>query len=209
MVVLMPDGSVAILKPGSIIKFERKFATSFRSVYLEGEAFFEVRKNPLKPFLVHSQNMVTKVLGTSFSVSSYPRENEFKVTVTTGKVLVYNSEASSVKSIQRVTLLPNQMATFKRDVHTFQKDSLNKPLPLSGEIAKKEFSFNEVPVNVVLGKIEAAYGIKIVYDEAKFAHLSLNSPLSELPLDQKINVICQSINAKYLLKNGQFNIETN
>ena len=209
MVVLIPDSSIALLRPGSSIKFSERFKGNTRDVFLEGEAFFEVKKNPSKPFLVHSHNLITKVLGTSFLVSSYSDSSAFKVLVNTGKVLVYVSDNRSKEKKQSIALVADQMATFERAVRKLQKSIVNLPSALSTHKAKKEFDFSEVPVTEVLQKIEAAYGIDIIYDKDKLAQLSLNSTLSDLDLEQKISIICRSINARYSLQDGQFKIETN
>jgi transmembrane sensor len=64
----LEDGSAVTIYPGSKLAFPKHFAAGKREVYLEGEAFFKVTKNPNRPFFVYSNNIVTQVLGTSFDI---------------------------------------------------------------------------------------------------------------------------------------------
>ena len=68
-------------------------------MYLNGEAFFEVVKNPKKPFLVFTKDIVTKVLGTSFTVKAFDGDKEVKVMVKTGKVNVIQQKNLNIKDI--------------------------------------------------------------------------------------------------------------
>ena len=68
LTVNMEDGSMVTLQPGSTINFPQHFHSDKREIYLAGEAFFKVSKNPGRPFLVYYNNLVTHVLGTSFNI---------------------------------------------------------------------------------------------------------------------------------------------
>ena len=68
--VKLPDNSVVILSPGAGLMYGEKFEDDRREVQLTGDAFFEVRKNPSKPFFVYSGKLVTRVLGTSFRIKT-------------------------------------------------------------------------------------------------------------------------------------------
>nr|WP_255496220.1 FecR family protein [Mucilaginibacter sp. FT3.2] len=192
--IRMSDGSLAVLKPGSGIKYLKSF-TKAREVFLDGEAFFEVHKNPAIPFQVHSSNMVVRVLGTSFTVKSQKDKQEFKVIVNTGKVLVYKAKKatdSSSDNQNSVTLIPNQQVTYQLK---FKKETLPVPLILSKEIAQKEFTFDNTPFSVIVEKINRVYGVHIEYDKALLGNISLNASLSDRPLDEKVKLICKAVNA--------------
>ncbi len=85
--ITLPDGSKIHLNRGTKLSYASdKFNRRQREVWLTGEAFFEVAKNPDKPFIIHTGDMVTTVRGTSFNVKAYPQLNENVVSVKTGKV---------------------------------------------------------------------------------------------------------------------------
>ena len=91
--VLLSDGSQVWLNRNATLTYPEKFEKHNRKVELKGEAFFEVSKNPGKPFIVSTSNSSVEVLGTSFNINSSSKQTE--VTVTTGKVKVTNANKSN------------------------------------------------------------------------------------------------------------------
>ena len=196
--VVLSDGSVVVLRPKSALSYPRKFTNATRAVSLQGEAFFDVHKDPAKPFLVYSRNSVTRVLGTSFTVSAFAGKALFKVTVNTGKVQVYyHNQDSPDKKASLVTLLPDQQVVFDDKTRTLLKDSLKISPMLSPRVATKIFSFTNAPLSVIVEKLEEAYQVDITYDKTKYAEATITASLSKLPLQEKIKAICKSINAQY------------
>ncbi len=87
--MVLPDGSSVELAAGSRISYPNDFGSgNSRDIYLSGEAFFKIARNSGQPFRVFANEIVTKVLGTSFSVRSYEKDTTISVTVRTGKVSV-------------------------------------------------------------------------------------------------------------------------
>lgn len=87
--ITLPDSSTVWLNASGKIRFQRSFSGTSRVVHLdEGEAFFEVRKNPSKPFYVYTPELHTRVLGTSFNIKTYRALKFVKVTVVTGIVQI-------------------------------------------------------------------------------------------------------------------------
>ncbi|WP_040626506.1 FecR family protein [Mucilaginibacter paludis] len=84
----LADGSEVLLNVGSKLVISKDFGDKRRDVTLIGEAFFKVAKNPDKPFFIHSGNLETRVVGTSFNINAYPDLEKIKVAVLTGKVKV-------------------------------------------------------------------------------------------------------------------------
>ncbi|UXP31957.1 FecR domain-containing protein [Reichenbachiella agarivorans] len=93
MIVDLPDGSKVWIRSGSILSYNRFFLGDQRNVALDGEAFFDVQKNPNKPFVVHSGAWETRVLGTSFNVKALLNLDIYEVMVRTGKVQISDSSA--------------------------------------------------------------------------------------------------------------------
>ncbi|MCC5928752.1 MAG: FecR domain-containing protein [Cyclobacteriaceae bacterium] len=99
---VLSDGSKVIVNAGSSISFPDKFPVDKRIVYLSGEAFFEVAPDPQKPFIVETDNIAVKVLGTSFNLNSFKGANMNSVAVAHGKVL------TSLKSQPDVSIVLNK-----------------------------------------------------------------------------------------------------
>lgn len=91
-VLRLPDGTVVTLNQQSRLEYPADFIDKTREVYLYGEAFFEVQHDPSRPFLVHTGNITTRVLGTSFNIKAYGDENDIAVAVSTGKVQVQKKD---------------------------------------------------------------------------------------------------------------------
>jgi ferric-dicitrate binding protein FerR (iron transport regulator) len=84
----LADGSTVHLQPRSTLRYPQQFTDAKREVFLQGEAFFDIARNPVKPFLVVTDKVVTTVLGTSFTVRAYPEQPQALVMVRTGRVRV-------------------------------------------------------------------------------------------------------------------------
>ncbi|HKO81987.1 MAG TPA: FecR family protein, partial [Chitinophagaceae bacterium] len=141
--IVLPDSSVVKLAPNSRLSYSNDMDKHpERDVYLSGEAFFEVTKNPAQPFRVFSDEVVTKVLGTSFTVRAFEKDKEIKVTVRTGKVRVYSQVNDEVKTEMNaehpddILLTPNQQVVYQRSKQKFQKTILEKPVIIDSAISK-------------------------------------------------------------------------
>lgn len=88
MNITLPDGSLVVLNTLSTLKIPSNYGIRNRELQLKGEAWFEVEKNPQKPFIVHTGHIQTLVLGTKFNISGYPDDEMAKVSLVEGKVQV-------------------------------------------------------------------------------------------------------------------------
>ncbi|MBX3254283.1 MAG: FecR domain-containing protein [Chitinophagaceae bacterium] len=106
--VILPDGTKALLAAGSSLKYPNAFKSAKREITLKGEAFFEVYRDTLHPFIVHTASGDVTVLGTSFNVSAYPEDGEVITAVATGKV-----SFTTPGSDQTIVLLPGKKARYR------------------------------------------------------------------------------------------------
>ena len=100
------------LNSNSKLEFPAKFASDKREVTITGEAFFEVKPNPEKPFVINAGGAQVKVLGTSFNVSAYPKTDAVEVIVKTGKVQVTQKTEQLEAETNEVILTPGEKGTF-------------------------------------------------------------------------------------------------
>jgi transmembrane sensor len=87
------------------LKYDSNFGKKRREVFLEGEAWFDVKHDKKKPFIVHTQENDITVLGTSFNVYAYPSENTFRTSLERGKISVSHSDIETVKLKENQTYL--------------------------------------------------------------------------------------------------------
>jgi transmembrane sensor len=210
--VVLSDNSSVLLQKGSRLSYPKSFdGLAQREVYLSGEAFFEVAKNPEKPFFVYANELITKVLGTSFTVKAYASDKKVVVMVKTGKVTVYSNQNASIQTSESVTrstdgvvLTPNQQIYYNRSDAQLLKALIQKPaLQDLGSAQFLSFEFDDAPLSKVLQLLEQAYGVDIVYDEELLASCKLTASLADEPLFEKIKLICLSIDAEYEIIDAQ------
>ncbi|GAB3797871.1 FecR family protein [Spirosoma humi] len=207
--VLLNDGSLVTLRPKSRLSYPKQFGRSNRTVYLDGEAFFDVVKNPAKPFLIYANQTVTKVLGTSFLVRAFEEEKAVVVTVQTGRVSVYSqkdfekAQTSGIRRIQGVILTPNQEMTYNLDDNRLQKALVEKPKAVIPEAASHEQVFEDAPVAKVFSTLEKTYGVKLIYNEDDLSACLINFTFSNESMLERLDVICQTIGASYEVLDGQ------
>lgn len=201
--ISLHDGSTILLQPKSRITFATSFKGNKREVFLSGEAFFEVAKDPHKPFYVYAKTLATKVLGTSFKVSAFENDTEVKVVVKTGKVSVFPMTKQAVASQQAddklggMVLTPNQQIVFTPKELRLTRSLIANPNVLELQIQSQSFVFKGTPIKEVFEILEKSYGVKIIFDAELMKNCYLTASLSDEPLFEKINLICKTIGAEY------------
>lgn len=214
-IITLSDGSSVLLQPKSKLSYPKIFAGNERRVYLSGEGFFEISKNPNKPFLVFANEIVTKVVGTSFRISAFSNEPNVEVLVRTGKVKVKSNEmALSSNKDEEITLLPNEALRFTRKSSTFNKiTDITKDESLTHSVRTIEqlsFDFTDIPVSQIFKTIEQAYLVNIKFPEDKLKDCHLTSLLNDQPLPQKLKIICKALgnNTSYEMNGNQIIINS-
>jgi transmembrane sensor len=91
-IIILPDGSSVTLNQDSHLDYPTSFSDSSREVTLTGEAYFDVKHDPGKPFIVHTGAFVTRVLGTAFNIRAYAKDSQVAITVERGKVQVQRQD---------------------------------------------------------------------------------------------------------------------
>ncbi|WP_020601303.1 FecR family protein [Spirosoma panaciterrae] len=199
LVVLLPDNSSVLLSTGSELRFRRQTSHALREVYLQGEGFFEVAKNPAKPFIVYTNNLTTKVLGTSFQVHSFAKEATSYVKVKTGKVTV-----TPVSSPDKPILLTvNQ--ELKLGAATKQLIKHNHFVAEDGPdaIVSQQFTFNYTPIPAVFDQLAASYHMPIHYDQQLLHNCTFTGQLNDVPFLEKIRLICLTTESSYEVIDNQ------
>lgn len=157
MKLTLSDGSTVMLNAGSRIRYPEKFNGETRSVtLLDGEAFFDIKHNDEKPFVVETPGTQTQVLGTAFNVQAYQEFKEVKVTVLRGKVAV--KETGEHKP---VLLLPDEQVIVNTATGYQSKKHINANESI-GWVQGKFIFRNETLMNVAL-ILQNSYNVKIEF----------------------------------------------
>ena len=208
-IIMLSDGSRLILKPDSRISFPEKFLPEKREVYLSGEAFFQVSKDPKRPFLVYANELITKVLGTSFTISARNTIHKTTVEVTEGKVSVFRqkdfSEVKNQKVLQSkgIVLTSNQKLVFEEESLNMLKTLRDKPEVVITNEKIKTFDFVNIPASTVLNDLKEAYQVDIIFDKDLLNDCPVTASLSRQSLFEKLDIICEVIEAHYEMLDGR------
>jgi len=215
--LVLPDESIAELGAGSRIAYANNFDSSqTRDVYLSGEATFTVVKNPAHPFRVFANEIVTKVLGTTFTVRSFNKDSIIQVTVRTGKVSVYsqentsNSETGTPNQLGGIILTVNQELVYKKSNREFKKTLLENPVVISRDtVDQKTMVYDDAPLEKVFVQLSKIYGVNIVYDNDLLKKCTVTADLRSETFYRKLDLICKAIGANYEIIDGQVVIQSN
>ena len=202
----LSDSTLVTLFPKSQLRIDSDFGKKKREVYLSGEAFFQVARNTEKPFFVYTGDVVTKVLGTSFRIKAFSTDQNVSVAVSTGKVTVFKQKKGTAISqvlSDEIILAPNQQAVYEKSGERLVKTLVENPVILHTGTGAEVFEFVDTPVPKVLYNLEKAYGVKIVFDELLLHGCNFTARLTNEPLFEKLNMVCETIQARYEVVDGQ------
>ncbi|MFC0773825.1 FecR family protein [Terrimonas alba] len=137
---LLSDGTTVWLNAGSKLFYESDFSGATREVRLEGEAFFDVIKNPKKPFIVHASSIDIRVLGTAFNVKSYPEDKNVETTLYRGLVNVVRTGDPAKKIIR---LIPNQKLVLPKQAAN-ESENLSEKITLPTKASPGSFTITHI-----------------------------------------------------------------
>lgn len=185
--ILLPDGSMAVLNSGSVLKYPLSYGKKERNVYLVGEGYFEVSRNKEKVFQVYAGDMKVKVTGTVFTVRSYPDDHSVEVSLIHGGVDV------SVNN-KYIRLKPDEKAIYNREtgqLYSENTESYKSALWTTGKLSFVNASFIEI-----LKDIERKYNVKIHLESDKAAREYFTGSINlEMSLQEVFNFI--DVDKKY------------
>ncbi|MFB9079295.1 FecR family protein [Flavobacterium procerum] len=186
----LPDGTKVWLNSKSSLKYPVEFLGNKRTVTLEGEAYFEVTKNPHSPFTVSTNSGNVTVLGTHFNVNAYTEDQNFQTTLVEGKVEV--SEAG--KENDAVVLNPGQQAVARKS--SLKIKEVDPAVYTSWKDGK--FYFENENLKDILTKMARWYDFNVKFEQKSLEQIKFTGiVLKEEPLDNLLNIISKTSNIKY------------
>jgi transmembrane sensor len=187
----LPDGTRVWLNAASTLEFPLRFTNrATREVWLKGEAFFDVAHNKQQPFLVHTSGITIKVLGTRFNVKSYGEE-VVETTLVEGKVELENPKGE----VTRVTLLPNQKATFSKKTTQITLSEVEPALYTSWKEGK--LLFKNAPMQEVLQTFSREFNVNIRLANKNINRCTITADFTNESLDRALDLLCKLIEATH------------
>jgi transmembrane sensor len=207
----LEDGSTVVLEKNSRITYPNHFGSYERKIILSGDAFFEIAKNSKKPFYVYANEVVTKVLGTSFRVQAFDDDKKVIVKVKTGKVSVFNQREVNLEDPETdaLILLPNQQAIYSRNTENLNRRLVEEPIPIIQASTKNlPNNFDEAPISKFFDTLEKRYGIKIIFNEEVLSNCFITTKIRDESLHEQLDLICTIIGGTYKEVDAQIVIES-
>lgn len=169
MVVLLPDGSRVWLNADSKLKYPEQFTAYERRVVLEGEAYFEVKKDSKHPFIVRADEMKIRVLGTCFNVSAYESDKEIITTLDEGKIAIGHCGSKS----SQYTMLPGQTATYEKGSSkcTIQSDEYYQD---ASSWRNNKLTFRNEPLEDVLKVLSRQFNVNFQIKSTRITSFTYN-----------------------------------
>jgi len=186
---VLSDGTLVKLNADSKLTFLETFENDKRIVLLEGEAFFDVKKDATRPFIVKSGQISTTALGTSFNVRAYKEENAIQVALVTGKVKVENMNGKT-SGDHNLILNPNDMASFNRVSKGLTKGSFDIEMELAWK--NQTLYFKDASLNNMVSSLERWYGVGFEVSGIKPIEISFTGKFKDKSLEYVLEVLSQN-----------------
>tara|TARA_B100000678_G_scaffold234295_1_gene203502 strand:- start:9003 stop:10133 length:1131 start_codon:yes stop_codon:yes gene_type:complete len=179
--IKLNDGSLVFMNAGSSLTYPSRFLPNqTRKVKIKGEAFFEVSKDSLRPFIVNADRLNISVLGTRFNVQSYEEDVVTEVVLTEGAVALYSGNENAT---QNSTLLsPGEMGVLEKESNVISKTSVIPGIYtswMSGQLV-----FREMPFKNIIKKLERHYNLVIINENEELANEKFNASFDSISINK-------------------------
>lgn len=190
--LVLEDSSHIWMNSKSTLRYPERFASAQRKVFLEGEAFFQITKNPDRPFIVQAGNLAIRVLGTSFNIKSFENENQTVVTLATGKVEI------EWGGHHPITLVPGERLTYTKSDGMFQKTAVDA----SESYAWRDgmWQFTSVPLREVSQALERRYGVQVYITDPQLEHTRITFRQRDQDLNEMLDMLAFTAKFSYTIK---------
>lgn len=221
----LTDGTKIWLNAGSKLRYPNRFDGKERIVFLEGEAYFNVKKDAAHPFIVKTSEVNVKALGTSFNVKAYPNEGTVETTLVNGIVLVERNNHEKQKS-KPIKLVPNQKVTFLRTSGKVMLDQNDESkikennVTVQTLLQNKENAIVTTNVNTELytswkenkllfeneafesiaNKLERRYGATIIFNNAGIKQYRFSGKFPEISIERALKALQYASPFQYEIK---------
>jgi transmembrane sensor len=216
--IQLPDGSQVWLNAGSKLHYDKSFGNNHREVYLNGEAFFDVVRNPDRPFIIHTTSMKLRVLGTQFNVRCYANEATSEASLVHGSLEVYEKKRGQkwlLKPNEKIVVYHRPLKAVKHNaVSTPAKEEEEPPLVALKQLTynngdsvavetawtKNRLSFKTESFENVARKMERWYDAEFVFSDERKKELTMYGSFTTESLEQALAALEFSFNFRYRIE---------
>lgn len=195
----LPDGTQVWLNTASSLRYQEDFGQKARTVYLSGEAYFDVKQNEEQPFIIHTGNISTTVLGTAFNIRAYPGQQDVTVAVSSGKVRVqYGKEKTA-------TLTGGQLVKVRPE------GSSDAPRPIIASEAapwkEGKMAYDGEKLADIISDLERTYDVRILIVRTELGEERVSTSFRrDIGVDEALKILCKLTDGRLTLAEGTYAI---
>ena len=206
--LVLPDGTKVWLNAGSKMTYDKEYGVNLREINLTGEAYFDVIKDPKKPFIIHTGKINIKVLGTAFNVRCYPDEKNTETSLVRGSL-----EVTMKEGMEKIILKPNEKLIVKNTENQLGKTNHSQPgkkinkstgnifeisrlsvLPRDSSIVETSWVNNKLvfrseTFEQVALKMEKWYAVSILFKDEKVKEKKFTGIFEKETIEQALNAL--------------------
>jgi transmembrane sensor len=202
----LSDGSILAMSKQSKISYPLKFEGNTREVEMVGEVFFEVKPNKDKPFIIHAEEVLIKVLGTSFNVKSFADSSNVEVSVKTGRVL-FSGMGSNYADTVSLILLAGETGIYHKATNKMEK--LESPEKEKIQQSRNVLIFNRTKLSQVADSLHKKYGVTISFKGEDLKSYHFSATFKDLSIDSIMNVLVNTFDFKLKRQGSIYILEQN
>jgi ferric-dicitrate binding protein FerR (iron transport regulator) len=198
--LLLEDSTQVWLNAASSLEFPDQFDSKKREVFLTGEAFFDVKHTDKIPFIIHTGNVSTTVLGTAFNIKAYPGQENITISVSRGKVRV------SRKDGWETTLTKGQQVKLRGDGQEAYEKSI--PAEMIAGWQQGNLVYDDETLVDIIGDMQRIYNAEIHINNQQVANLKISTSFKrEIGIEQALQVLCRLTDTELTKKEGIYIIQ--
>lgn len=197
--IILSDGSIVWLKGNSSLTYPAEFESNRRKVTLEGDAVFEITKNPERPFVIKFEGLTAQVLGTSFGISSNGGKTE--LVVLTGRVLVSSDEDD-------LLVMPHERAVYDKQLKHLSK-AVTKKTDETSVMLGTEYNmhFEDTRMKDIVARIEKKFDVHVNVNDQLIYNCVVTADLTDQSLERTLSIVAKTLRCKYQVEDHEIFIE--
>lgn len=196
-IIVLSDGSRVVLNGESQLVYPETFKGEIREVTLIGEAYFDITRDTLRPFIINTGKVRTRVLGTAFNIKATNEQKDIVVTVTRGKVQVENEKAKVL-----AVLTPDEQVHYDSKTETVNEKNVDVNESISWT-QKNMMKFDSASFGEIANRLSRIYAVNISFSEPKLKNCLITASFSGVEtLEEVLNILCRTRGTHYQIKDN-------